>query len=57
MERDLLVAILRTDFIAFIQRAFTEVEPHNDAEATTATGSGPQIPDQPLSSNAGTKEA
>ena len=30
MERDLLTAILRTDFPAFIQRAFAEVEPHTE---------------------------
>ena len=30
MERDLLTAILRTDFPAFVQRAFTEVEPHTE---------------------------
>ena len=30
MERDLLTAILRTDFPTFIQRAFAEVEPHTE---------------------------
>ncbi|MGO9845271.1 MAG: hypothetical protein ACLPKT_01325 [Methylocella sp.] len=50
MERDLLTAILRTDFPAFIQRAFAEVEPHTElamedyilyvADALTAVADG-----------------